>query len=99
MRIGHYLRSVSGIVSCTNLIVVDYSLETAMGFKVSAQKDPNNVYVKSVHRAGVQVMERIANPLIKNDIIYYRTADGREYDGHVKVLHEFTNKVSKLIKK
>lgn len=64
-----------------------------MGIRLDTHTDPENKYVHSVHQAGVSFMDRMAKPWLLSDLIFYRTAEGREYTQCVKTLHDFTSKV------
>ncbi|XP_045171819.2 cytochrome P450 4B1-like isoform X3 [Mercenaria mercenaria] len=50
-------------------------------------------YVAATHRLGQLLMNRVINPFIYFDFIYYNTSDGKEFKRLCNEVHEFSTKI------
>ncbi|XP_041469495.1 cytochrome P450 4V2-like [Lytechinus variegatus] len=73
--------------------VLDIICDTAMGKRTNAQSDNENEYVQAVSRMTNLVVRRIRNFMLWPDLIYKRTAAGKEHDKTLRVLHTVTEKM------
>lgn len=72
-----------------------YSLESAMGVTISAQEQPDVLYVKSVKRMSQIILERIIEPFKRWELTYKFTKTSADEKECLKVLHGFTKQVIK----
>lgn len=75
------------------LCTLDVICETAMGKQLNAQMNPQNEYVRAVHRLQEITMERLFRPWLWHQSLFKWTALGRETSRLLQTLHSFTMQV------
>ncbi|XP_058443129.1 cytochrome P450 4c3-like [Malaya genurostris] len=75
------------------LCTLDIVCETAMGRLVNAQMNSDSEYVKAVYQIGSIVQNRQQKIWLQPDFIFKRTADYRNHQRCLAILHEFSNRV------
>eukprot|EP00112_Aurelia_sp_Birch-Aquarium-sp1_P013574 Seg2883.1 transcript_id=Seg2883.1/GoldUCD/mRNA.D3Y31 product="Cytochrome P450 4V2" protein_id=Seg2883.1/GoldUCD/D3Y31 len=74
---------------------LDIICETAMGVNCGAQVDATTEYPKAVLSMCSIIQYRQIRPYLWPEFIYNLTADGKEHNRSIKILHDFTVKVIK----
>ncbi|XP_024881892.1 cytochrome P450 4C1-like [Temnothorax curvispinosus] len=64
-----------------------------MGYKLNAQKNYNDEYVKAVDRVASIVQMRFTNVWISSDSIFKLTTVGKEHDHLIRVIQKLVDKV------
>lgn len=77
------------------LCALDIINETAMGTKINAQEQEHSPYVKSLYELSRLTMARFNKVWLHSDFIFRHSSLGKEFYGHLKVLHDFTSGVVK----
>ncbi|XP_036140235.1 cytochrome P450 4c3 [Monomorium pharaonis] len=72
---------------------LDIICDTAMGYKLNAQRNTKNEYVKAVDKIASIVQMRFTNVWISSDTIFKLTKAGREHDHANQIIQQFVNKV------
>lgn len=72
---------------------LDIISESAMGVSVKSQEGNNGDYVTSVQDMCRIILTRAFSPITRNDYIFKLTPRYKDYQRHLKVLHNFTNNV------
>ncbi|XP_071557668.1 cytochrome P450 4c3-like isoform X2 [Temnothorax nylanderi] len=81
------------VVPYAKRAALDIICDTAMGYKLNAQKNCNDEYVKAVNRVASIVQMRFTNVWISSDLIFRLTTPGKEHD------HLIQNTIQKLVDK
>ncbi|XP_076814409.1 cytochrome P450 4F4-like [Clavelina lepadiformis] len=77
-----------------SLMTLDNMLLCTMSCTTNCQTDSKeNRYIKAVFDLGEIVMNRMFNPLIHNDFVFYLTPMGRRFKGHCEYVHAFDEKI------
>lgn len=69
---------------------LDIITEAAMGTRIMAQNESDNEYVASVYKISELITRRMARPWLHPDIVYRRTADGKQMEKCLETLFGFT---------
>ncbi|XP_069675164.1 cytochrome P450 4C1-like isoform X2 [Periplaneta americana] len=77
------------------LCALDNISESAMGVSLNAQRGENREYVNAVRSQGRMAYSRAAKPWLHHDFIFRLTADGRQQDKDISILHGMTKFVIK----
>ncbi|KAK4880260.1 hypothetical protein RN001_008406 [Aquatica leii] len=75
------------------LCTLDVICEAAMGTQVNAQKDSNNIYVRSVKDMCIIVAERVFSPTKMINFLYQLTTTYSKEKKTLSVLHNYTTSV------
>nr|ARO89871.1 cytochrome P450 Cyp4v2 [Andrias davidianus] len=75
------------------LCALDIISETAMGKKIHAQSNSDSDYIHAIYRMSDLIHRRQRLPWLWPDFVYSRLKEGKEHDGHLKILHGFTDRV------
>ncbi|KAL0133137.1 hypothetical protein PUN28_000715 [Cardiocondyla obscurior] len=81
------------VVPYAKRATLDIICDTAMGYKLNAQRNSKNEYVKAVDKIASIVQMRFVNVWISSDTIFKLTKAGKEHDHAIKVIQEFVDKV------
>ncbi|GIY91742.1 cytochrome P450 4C1 [Caerostris extrusa] len=79
------------MASCT----LDVICQTAMGVSINAQSGENRDYVKAVHDIGNTFMYRGFRPWLYPEVIFYRTAIGKNFKANLQCIQGLTRNVMK----
>ncbi|XP_011864539.1 PREDICTED: cytochrome P450 4c3-like [Vollenhovia emeryi] len=74
-------------------VALDIICDTAMGYKLNAQRNFENKYVEAVNKIASIMQMRFTNVWVSSDTIFKLTKTGKEHDHSIRVIHEFVNKV------
>ena len=64
-----------------------------MGIQMKSQSETKCAYVEAVNRLGELFMYRMVRPWLRPKLIWDLTAAGREEKQHLKLMHQFTDRV------
>lgn len=81
------------VVPYAKRAALDIICDTAMGYKLNAQKNFKNDYVKAVDKLASIVQMRFTNVWISSDSIFKLTKTGQEHDHLIKIIQKFVDKV------
>lgn len=81
----------------TILLFSSFSIETAMGVNVSAQKGSGSRYVKALYVVSEGIMKRLAKPWLWLDALYNISAEGRMYNECLKIVKDFSLQVDATV--
>lgn len=81
------------VVPYLKCATLDVICESAMGYKLNAQRNSKNEYVEAVDKIASIVQMRFTNVWISNDTIFKLTKAGKEHDHSLRVIHNFVDKV------
>ncbi|XP_070159992.1 cytochrome P450 4c3 [Polyergus mexicanus] len=76
---------------------LDIICESAMGYKLNAQRNSKNEYVEAVDKIASIVQMRFTNVWISSDLIFKLTKAGKEHDHSLSVINSFVDKI--IVKK
>ncbi|KAF7495406.1 Cytochrome P450 4c3 [Sarcoptes scabiei] len=85
--------TVIDIVPVITACTLDIICETIMGVSIGAQQSSNNRYCKSVNEVGECFLERLMQPQLWPDLVFYRSQSGSSFSNNLIRLHSFTRKV------
>ncbi|CAL1684549.1 unnamed protein product [Lasius platythorax] len=81
------------VVPYVKRATLDIICESAMGYKLNAQRNSKNEYVEAVDKIASIVQMRFTNVWISSDLIFKMTKAGKEHDHSLCVIHDFVDKV------
>ncbi|CAG9760260.1 unnamed protein product [Ceutorhynchus assimilis] len=77
-------------------IAMDIIVETAMGVKLNYLQNTDGTdaeYANAIIGFGTIVYKRLANPLLRNDLIFKLTGIGKKSQHYIDIIHSFNAKV------
>ena len=96
MYIHYFSGDFDDIGEFISLCTLDIICETSMGQSVDAQLESNSKYVRAVQRINDIIQQRIKNPLMWPEKLFWLLGEGKEHESTLKILHSFTRKVSDI---
>ncbi|GLH09718.1 Cytochrome P450 4C1 [Gryllus bimaculatus] len=75
---------------------LDIICETAMGTEMNAQDQTDSPYVKAVYELSELIIQRIGKPWLHSDFTYSLTEQGAKFKDDLRILHDFTKKVTRI---
>ncbi|KAL6449002.1 hypothetical protein ACFW04_000609 [Cataglyphis niger] len=81
------------VVPYAKRATLDIICESAMGYKINAQRNSKNEYVEAVDKIASIVQMRFTNVWISSDLIFKLTKTGKEHDHALSILHNFVDEV------
>ncbi|XP_020283970.1 cytochrome P450 4c3-like [Pseudomyrmex gracilis] len=81
------------VVPYTKRATLDIICDTAMGYKLNAQRNSKDEYVEAVDKIASIVQMRFTNVWVSSDLIFKLTKAGKEHDRSLRIIHGFVDKV------
>ncbi|XP_011636813.1 cytochrome P450 4c3-like [Pogonomyrmex barbatus] len=81
------------VVPYSKRAALDIICDTAMGYKLNAQKNSKDEYVEAVDKIASIVQMRFTNVWTQSDTIFKLTKAGQEHDHSIQIIQEFVDKV------
>lgn len=81
------------VVPYAKRAALDIICDTAMGYKLNAQRNSKNEYIKAIDKIASIVQMRFVNVWLSSDSVFKLTKAGQEHDNSIRVIQEFVDKV------
>ncbi|CAG2177397.1 unnamed protein product, partial [Oppiella nova] len=86
---------IKGINICDLVFptALDIITESGMGIKINAQQNENQDYIHAIQQMGKCLLDRVFNPMLWSNVIFYMTSSGKQFKRNLNISHELTRRV------